>query len=80
MNRLLLAFTVTAITGLNQTTFTEILGIVTDPSGAVVPNAKVKLRRTATGQLREWRTGRPWRSPRSPSLRDHWPKESKQQF
>lgn len=38
---------------LAQTTSTEILGTVTDSSGAVVPQAKVTLLRVATGETRE---------------------------
>jgi hypothetical protein len=40
-----------------QTTSTEILGTVTDPSGASVPAAKVILTRAATGESREIVTG-----------------------
>src|SRR5438105_1547900 len=40
-----------------QTTSTEILGIVTDTSGAVVPNAQVTLVRVATGERRDANTG-----------------------
>src|SRR2546425_7644092 len=39
-----------------QTTSTEILGTVTDPSGALVPGAKVTLLRLATGERREMST------------------------
>src|SRR5882672_12252783 len=35
-----------------QTTSTEILGLVTDPSGSVVPGARVIITRVATGQTR----------------------------
>src|SRR5215831_12678632 len=35
-----------------QTTSTEILGIVTDPTGAAVPGAKVTIVRTSTGESR----------------------------
>lgn len=35
-----------------QTTSTEILGTITDTSGAVVPNVKVTLLRIATGERR----------------------------
>jgi outer membrane receptor protein involved in Fe transport len=37
---------------LGQTSSTEILGLVTDSSGAVVPGAKVTITRTATGESR----------------------------
>jgi len=56
MQRILLAFVLTGFASVSQTTSTEILGNVTDPSGAVVPNAKAKLRRLATGQVREVQT------------------------
>src|SRR5262245_32601574 len=39
-----------------QTTSTEILGTVTDSSGAVVVGAKVSLLRVATGERRETET------------------------
>ncbi len=39
-----------------QTTSTEILGRVSDATGAVVPGAQVKLRRVATGEVRETTT------------------------
>ncbi|MCC6858905.1 MAG: TonB-dependent receptor [Bryobacterales bacterium] len=42
---------------LAQTTSTEILGTVTDASGAVVPGATVVLLRVATGERRETTTG-----------------------
>src|SRR6266436_3799541 len=35
-----------------QTVSTEILGLVTDSSGSVLPNATVKARRGATGDIR----------------------------
>ncbi|MBM3769319.1 MAG: carboxypeptidase regulatory-like domain-containing protein, partial [Acidobacteria bacterium] len=53
MRQFVLAFALTGLVMVGQTTSTEILGNVIDPSGAVVPNAKVKARRTATGQVRE---------------------------
>ncbi|MGH9657706.1 MAG: carboxypeptidase-like regulatory domain-containing protein, partial [Bryobacteraceae bacterium] len=46
---LFLAFCLT-LTG--QTVSTEILGLVTDPSGAVIPGAVVTVRRPATGDVR----------------------------
>ena len=39
-----------------QTVSTEILGLVTDPTGAVIPNAEITVRRTATGDIRTGRT------------------------
>lgn len=41
-----------AMMAVAQTTSTEILGTVMDASGAVVPNAKITLLRTATGERR----------------------------
>src|SRR5260370_27825572 len=38
--------------GRSQTTSTEILGLVTDSSGAVVPGAKVTITRVSTGETR----------------------------
>ena len=40
----------------SQTTSTEILGLVTDPTGAVVPGAQVTITRLATGEKRSART------------------------
>src|SRR5688572_11094580 len=37
---------------LGQTVSTEILGLVTDPTGAVIPGATVTVRRIATGDVR----------------------------
>src|SRR5213593_2989367 len=37
---------------LSQTVSTEILGLVTDPTGAVIPGAAVTARRRATGDVR----------------------------
>jgi hypothetical protein len=39
-----------------QTVSTEILGLVTDPTGAVIPNAEITARRVATGDVRTTRT------------------------
>jgi hypothetical protein len=44
------------LVGLAQTTSTEILGHVSDPSGAMIPNAQVKLLRVATGTVRDTMT------------------------
>lgn len=57
MRRLIVTICFSFVAGLGgvqaQTTSTEILGTVTDPTGAVVPNAKVVILRTATRQTRE---------------------------
>ena len=50
-------FLVTLLAGLSavvvaQTVSTEILGLVTDPSGAVIPGATVTAKRLATGDVR----------------------------
>src|SRR5437667_4130547 len=37
---------------LSQTVSTEILGLVTDPTGAVIPGATITARRRATGDVR----------------------------
>jgi len=37
---------------IGQTVSTEILGLVTDPAGAVVPGATITARRVATGDVR----------------------------
>src|SRR5260370_22486961 len=47
---------IAAVVLVAQTTSTEILGTVTDPSGALVPGAKVTLLRVATGERREMST------------------------
>src|SRR5260370_13201629 len=47
---------IAAVVLVAQTTSTEILGTVTDPSGALVPGAKVTLLRLATGERREMST------------------------
>jgi len=44
-------------TSLAQTTSTEILGTVTDASGAVITGARVTVVRLATGEKREATTG-----------------------
>ena len=43
--------------GISQTTSTEILGTITDSTGAVVPGAKITLLRVATGERRETASG-----------------------
>ncbi len=47
------AFVIWAVPALAQTTSTEVLGTVTDGSGAVVPNTKLTLLRVATGERRQ---------------------------
>ena len=55
--RIILAFFVLAATSLMAQTFRgTILGTVTDPSGAVVPGAKVVVRNVATGLERTTQT------------------------
>ena len=55
--RIILAFFVLAATSLMAQTFRgTILGTVTDPSGAVVPGAKVVVRNVATGLERTSQT------------------------
>jgi hypothetical protein len=49
---LLLVFSLGAAFVAAQTTSTEVLGTVSDPSGAVVPNARVTLLRVQTGEKR----------------------------
>ncbi|MFN0169816.1 MAG: TonB-dependent receptor domain-containing protein [Bryobacteraceae bacterium] len=53
MNRLLALLIFSASLAWAQTTSTEILGTVTDPTGALIPGAKVTLRRLATGEVRD---------------------------
>lgn len=54
MNRRAIVFSfLLAATGAAQTTSTEVLGTVTDATGAVVPNASVILSRIATGEKRQ---------------------------
>ena len=50
--RVSVSLTVAAVFAAAQTTSAEILGTVTDASGAVVPNAQVTLLRVATGEQR----------------------------
>ena len=52
MSRLCVSVVFLAAVAAAQTTSTEILGTVTDSTGAVVPNAKITLLRTATGERR----------------------------
>lgn len=52
MSRIPVAFFFFAAFLLSQTTSTEVLGTVSDSSGAVVPGAKVTLLRTQTGEKR----------------------------
>jgi len=49
---LCIALVFPAMIAVAQTTSTEILGTVTDASGAVIPNARITLLRTATGERR----------------------------
>src|SRR6516164_1750124 len=52
----LLACVVFSGTLIAQTVSTEILGLVTDPTGAVIPAAVIKITRVATGDVRSTRT------------------------
>jgi hypothetical protein len=52
----LFAILVCAVPGFAQTTSTEVLGTVTDATGAVVPGAEVSLLRVATGERRQTKT------------------------
>ncbi len=55
--RFLLVFVLLAAVSLSAQTFRgTILGIVTDPSGAVIPGAKVVVKNTGTGLQRETET------------------------
>lgn len=54
--RHLFLFAVLTATAHSQTTSTEVLGTVTDASGAVVPQADVSLLRVATGEKRQAKT------------------------
>src|SRR5262249_31486436 len=51
-NLLRLCLVLVALPLAAQTVSTEILGLVTDPTGAVIPGATVTTRRVATGDLR----------------------------
>ena len=51
--RILISGLLACVLAPSQTTSTEILGLVTDPSGAVVPDARVTLLRVATGERRQ---------------------------
>src|ERR1700691_3403174 len=53
----LLLAALAAPTAKAQTTFGSVVGVVTEPSGAVVANAKVEITNTATGQTRAMATG-----------------------
>lgn len=53
---LFLLFGLAGVTVRSQTTSTEILGLVTDTTGAVVPTAEVTITRLATGETRTART------------------------
>ena len=54
--RTLAAALLLSCAALAQTVSTEILGLVTDPTGAVIPNAELSARRVATGDVRTTRT------------------------
>jgi outer membrane receptor protein involved in Fe transport len=55
---LLIVLGLAAVAVRSQTTSTEILGLVTDSTGAVVPGAKVTITRLATGETRSTATNR----------------------
>ena len=56
MQRSLFVATLLAGTLYAQTTSTQILGTITDPTGAAVPKARVQVRRIETGETRTFQT------------------------
>ena len=63
-----------ATLGRAQTTTGEILGTVTDASGAVVPGAEVTLLRVATGERRQTKTDASQPHQKKASANQVWPK------